>query len=209
MAYLTLTPPLQLFIAGDAGEKKSNTWVVQMQLVKVCDLLFGDKRSIKTHEGQFQGKHCKKIAQEKNKRCTEFFQGPKQASPTLSRIKVKRLGGSCSKWTKISLQMYYNHLGAKNMEAVKSRSPRVGRNRDQMSVMLCDHMAWISGEIKGCSEWQYTCEVLQLCRKVSLPPKGGAQPNLPVQSCHSMFSRAEQSSCSPRLWILVLHWVAV
>lgn len=38
-----------------------------MLLVKVCNLLFGDNRSIKTHEGQFQGKHCKKIAQRKIK----------------------------------------------------------------------------------------------------------------------------------------------
>lgn len=38
-----------------------------MQLVKVCDLLSGDSRSIKTHEGQFQGKHCKKITQEKTR----------------------------------------------------------------------------------------------------------------------------------------------
>lgn len=60
-----------------------------MQLAKVCDLLSGDNRSIKTYEGQFQGKRCKKTAQEKNERFTELFQGPEGAAPILSRIKAK------------------------------------------------------------------------------------------------------------------------
>lgn len=95
-----------------------------------------------------------------------IFQGPKPAAPTLSRIKVKTLGGSCSKWTKMSLQTYYSQLGAKNAEVVKSRFPHVARNRDQISVMLWDHVAQITGEAKGCSELQCTCKVLQLCSKV-------------------------------------------
>lgn len=60
-----------------------------MKLVKVCDLLSGHNGYAKTHERQFQGKHCKKLAQEKYKICTEFVQEPKGTAPILSRIQAK------------------------------------------------------------------------------------------------------------------------
>lgn len=57
-----------------------------MRLVRVCDVFSGDNRYAKTHERQFQNKHCKKLAREKNQRHTESVQGPKGTAQILSRI---------------------------------------------------------------------------------------------------------------------------